>query len=389
VFVADDLAAWLIFILAEAGRKKLTTVILRDDQTRALRPATTEAVRVTAAELSPGDAKRAEELAIMVDPLFKTPVPGAPLGEQATVLEALQVAIAEQLKVLDSPGLTATLTSLTGRDVSATVVAQKLTGHLVRAIMVRGSRGGPLAPLASQLNHDLTHLQGQRLEEMVGEVLQVLARLDQVRTATVPDPPRWTETRADKVPKEMTGGVFFSTVIQGRDITVQLPSLTPEAIGRKQVPGHVFMSYVREDSHHVDQLQEALQAAGIPVWRDTVDLWPGEDWRAKIRHAITDNALVFIACFSNASLARSKSNQNRELALAIEQMQLRRPDEPWLIPVRFDDCMIPDWEIGAGRTLGSIQPADLFGDRADEGAARLVAAILRILEQPHQSRPSP
>lgn len=389
MFVADDLAAWLIFILAEAGRKKLTTVILGDDQTRALRPAATEAIRLTAAELSSGDAKRAEELAIMVEQLFKTPVPGAPLGEQATVLEALQVAIAEQLKVLDSPGLTATLTSLTGRDVPATVVAQKLTGHLVRAIMVRGSRGGPLAPLASQLNHDLTHLQGQRLEEMVGEVLQVLARLDQVRTATVPDPPRWTETRADKDPKEMTGGVFFSTVIQGRDITVQLPSLTPEAIGRKHVSGHVFMSYIREDSHHVDQLQEALQAAGIPVWRDKFDLWPGEDWRTKIRRAITDNALVFIACFSNASLARSKSNQNRELALAIEQMQLRRPDEPWLIPVRFDDCMIPDWEIGGGRTLGSIQPADLFGDRADEGAARLVAAILRILEQPHQSGPSP
>ena len=201
MFVADDLAAWLIFILAEAGRKKLTTVILGDDQTRALRPAAAEAVRLTAAELSSGDAKRAEELAIMVDPLFKTRVPGAPLGEQATVLEALQVAIAEQLKVLDSPGLTATLTSLTGRDVSATVVAQKLTGHLVRAIMVRGSRGGPLAPLASQLNHDLTHLQGQRLEEMVGEVLQVLARLDQVRTATVPDPPRWTETRPTRSPK--------------------------------------------------------------------------------------------------------------------------------------------------------------------------------------------
>ena len=60
-------------------------------------------------------------------------------------------------------------------------------------------------------------------------------------------------------------------------------------------------------------------------------------------------------------------------------MQFRRPDKPWLIPVRFDDCMIPDWEIGVGRTLGSILPVNLFGDRADEGAARLVAAILRIL----------
>src|SRR5213078_3765277 len=112
--------------------------------------------------------------------------------------------------------------------------------------------------------------------------------------------------------------------------------------------------------------------------------WPGEDWRVKIRHAITDNALVFIACFSTASLAQSKSYQNQELALAIEQMQLRRPDEPWLIPVRFDECIIPDRDIGGGRMLSSIQRADLFGDRSDEGAARLVAAILRILGQPDQ-----
>ena len=44
VFVADDLGAWLVALLAEAGRKKLTTLILGDEQTRALRPAATEAV---------------------------------------------------------------------------------------------------------------------------------------------------------------------------------------------------------------------------------------------------------------------------------------------------------------------------------------------------------
>lgn len=67
---------------------------------------------------------------------------------------------------------------------------------------------------------------------------------------------------------------------------------------RRWFAGHVFISYVREDADRVGQLQRALQVAGIPVWRDTADLWPGEDWQAKIRSAITDNALVFIACFS-------------------------------------------------------------------------------------------
>ena len=81
----------------------------------------------------------------------------------------------------------------------------------------------------------------------------------------------------------------------------------------QKVAGHVFISYVREDSDRVDQLQRTLQAAGISAWRDTADLWPGEDWRAKIRRAISDNAFVFIACFSKSSHARSRSSRTRSL----------------------------------------------------------------------------
>ena len=40
----------------------------------------------------------------------------------------------------------------------------RLTGHLVREIIFRGSGGWPLTPLASQPNHELTRLQGQRIE---------------------------------------------------------------------------------------------------------------------------------------------------------------------------------------------------------------------------------
>ena len=53
--------------------------------------------------------------------------------------------------------------------------------------------------------------------------------------------------------------------------------------------------------------------------------------------------------------------------------------EPRLILVRFDDCEIPDWDIGGGRTLTSLQQADVFGDHSDEGAAQLVAALLLLL----------
>jgi len=150
--------------------------------------------------------------------------------------------------------------------------------------------------------------------------------------------------------------------------------------------GHAFLSYVREDSHNVDKLQRTLEAAGVAVWRDTADLWPGEDWRAKIRRAITDNALVFIACFSSRSIGRLKSYQNEELLMAVEQLRLRRPHDPWLIPVRFDDCDIPDFDLGASRTLASIQRVDLFGKTRDMGIARLVRAVVQLLDQQSHER---
>ena len=65
-----------------------------------------------------------------------------------------------------------------------TVLADRLTGHLVREIMLRGSRGGPLTPLAGQLNHDLTHQQVRRVEVQGQRVEGMLARLaDEVRDA--------------------------------------------------------------------------------------------------------------------------------------------------------------------------------------------------------------
>jgi tetratricopeptide (TPR) repeat protein len=92
--------------------------------------------------------------------------------------------IAGQLKLLDDPGLIETVRSLTGMDdMSATIVAQNLTAHLLWEIAVRGSRGGPLEPLANQLNHDRTHVDSEQLRGMIGEAVEALARLEGARRA--------------------------------------------------------------------------------------------------------------------------------------------------------------------------------------------------------------
>ena len=109
------------------------------------------------------------------------------------VLEALQAGIIRQLAVLDDVGLTGTgQSSADVLGVPGTVLAEKLAGYLVREIVVRGSRGGPLFPLASQLNDDVTHLQGQQIQGTLRElgslILETLARLGTGLTASAPTP---------------------------------------------------------------------------------------------------------------------------------------------------------------------------------------------------------
>ncbi len=185
VFVADDLGAWLVALLADASRKKLISLVLGTDQERALRSAAAAAVRLTATELCP-DSQQAENLARIINQVFSEPVPEVPLSGQTTLLEALQAGIAGQLAVLDDPSLTGTgQSSADVLGLPVGVLADKLTTYMLREIISNGARGGVLMPLASQLNHDVTYLQGQRIEGMVGrlgdELLAVLALMDGTR----------------------------------------------------------------------------------------------------------------------------------------------------------------------------------------------------------------
>ena len=193
VFVADDLAAWLIGLLADAGRRRLTKFVLGSEQERALRQAATAAVELTALELRPEGGELAEELTMVVSQVFSNVVPDAPMSGQATLLEALQAGVAGQLAVLGDPGLTGTgKSSAEVLMVPATVLAEKLTSHLLREIVIRGARGGPLAPLANQLGHDVTHMSGQQMEGKLDGILKALAGLE--RGLTVPERPSAAHT---------------------------------------------------------------------------------------------------------------------------------------------------------------------------------------------------
>lgn len=142
---------------------------------------------------------------------------------------------------------------------------------------------------------------------------------------------------------------------------------------------HAFLSYVHEDCDHIEKLGRVLGAANIPFWRDRLALGPGDMWKSKIREAIRSDALAFLACFSTTSIAKPKSYQNEELSLAVEEFRMRAPGYTWLIPVRFDDCVIPDWDLGAGRQLADVNYIDLFGDGYAENAVKLIETVKQVM----------
>ena len=159
VFVVDDLLGWLVGRLADAGYQKLATLVRGSDQARALKAAVTAAVQATVGEIGPSDPEEAERVAGQINKAFRRKEPVPLLLGQPTLLEALRAGIARQLSARDDAGQPAA-----NPGVPVSVIADKLTDHLLREITIRGSYGGPLTPLADQLNHDLTHLQGQRIE---------------------------------------------------------------------------------------------------------------------------------------------------------------------------------------------------------------------------------
>jgi hypothetical protein len=178
VFIADDLGAWLVAALAEAGRNRLVTWARGSDQERALRQAADAAVQACAVAAIPAGSDGAEQLALVIGEVFSAAVPDARMDGCATLLEALQAGVARQLAVLDDSRLTGTATSTAAAlGISAAALADNLASCLVQEIVADGARGGHLAGLAGQLNDDATHLQGLRLERMLQQLIDIVLKV--------------------------------------------------------------------------------------------------------------------------------------------------------------------------------------------------------------------
>jgi formylglycine-generating enzyme required for sulfatase activity len=105
-------------------------------------------------------------------------------------------------------------------------------------------------------------------------------------------------------------------------------------------PIQIFLCHASEDKAAVLDLYDRLNALGYKPWLDKKDLLPGQLWRSEIPKAIraSDYILIFL---SKTSVAKRGYVQN-EFKLALEVLDEIPEGTIYAIPVRLDDCSIPE-----------------------------------------------
>lgn len=134
----------------------------------------------------------------------------------------------------------------------------------------------------------------------------------------------------------------------------------------------VFLAYAAEDAARVEKLYDLLEQAGFAPWMDRRKLLPGQNWPRAIEGAI-EISDFFIACFSRLSV-RKRGNFQSELRYALDCARLSPVGDVFLIPVRLDDCRLPE-EIRR-----QWHYVDLFPSFED-GAKKLVQMIRREMRR--------
>ena len=133
----------------------------------------------------------------------------------------------------------------------------------------------------------------------------------------------------------------------------------------------IFLAHANEDKPAVQQLYHELKARGFEPWLDKEDLVGGQNWKVAIPKAI-HGAGVFLACLSRHSITKMGYVQN-EFRLALNALAQRPQEKIYLIPVRLEDCRVPDLRNPElGLSMADHHWIDLF---AEDGLDRLVRAL--------------
>lgn len=102
----------------------------------------------------------------------------------------------------------------------------------------------------------------------------------------------------------------------------------------------VFISYAKEDYIFAEKLYYFLKENDFKPWLDKKELLPGQDWNYILRKSLRE-ANFIIVLLSNTSVQK-RGYVQREFKLALEYCEEKLEDDIYLIPLKIDDCEIPE-----------------------------------------------
>ena len=145
----------------------------------------------------------------------------------------------------------------------------------------------------------------------------------------------------------------------------------------------IFLAHAREDKSQIRKLYADLRTRGFDPWFDEEDLEPGQIWKVEIPTAIRQ-AGIFLACLSSQSVGKVGYVQS-EFRLALSALAVRPSGTIFLIPVRLDECDVPNLQIpDLGMSLRDIQWVNLW---QEGGFNQLVRVLEKALKKPETQRP--
>ncbi|MCB0598390.1 MAG: toll/interleukin-1 receptor domain-containing protein [Phaeodactylibacter sp.] len=125
----------------------------------------------------------------------------------------------------------------------------------------------------------------------------------------------------------------------------------------------IFLCHAMEDKQQVLSIYKKLKVSGLNPWLDKKDLLPGQRWDREIRRALKKSRFVIIF-FSKYSTSKQGYVQ-REFKLALNTLEEMPEDKIFIIPVRLDDCQIPE-------TFQHIHYVDLFDPEGFELVQKVI-----------------
>lgn len=129
-----------------------------------------------------------------------------------------------------------------------------------------------------------------------------------------------------------------------------------------------FLCHAHADRDAVHDLYTRLKKDGMQVWLDKEDLLPGQNWEHKIRAAILTSDVV-IVCLSRR-FNKQGGFRHEELKIAFEKAKLILDDEIFIIPVRLEQCDMP-------QSLSHLHRVDLF---ETDGYKKLIRSLRKQIK---------